>query len=58
MAEASQRSEALVRSRDVAAAEKLVRETDLIAHLASPERRSEWADQSRRLSRKGLRARV
>jgi hypothetical protein len=55
---AAQRSDALVRSRDFASAEKLVQETDLLAHLASPERRNEWAEHTARLSKKGLRARV
>ena len=36
VADAQQKSEALVRSRDLAGAEKLVHETDLIAELASP----------------------
>ena len=39
LAEAAQTAETLVRNRDLATAEKLVRETDLIARLASPERR-------------------
>jgi hypothetical protein len=47
-----------VRSRDLAAAEKLVHEADLIAPLAGPERRNEWLDHTNRLSRKGLRARL
>ena len=58
LAEAAQRAEALVRNRDLATAEKLVRETDLVAQLASPEQRSEWLDHTNRLGRKGLRARV
>ena len=58
LAEAAQRADTLVRSRDFASAEKLVQETDSLAHLASPERRSEWADHTARLSKKGLRIRV
>lgn len=58
LAEAAKKAETLVRNRDLATAEKLVHETDLIAQLASPERRNEWVDHTNRLSRKGLRARV
>lgn len=58
LTEAGQRAEALLKTRDLPAAEKLLQETDLIAQLASPERRSQWANHTHRLSRKGLRARV
>jgi eukaryotic-like serine/threonine-protein kinase len=58
LAEAAQRADTLVRSRDFAGAEKLVHETDLLAHLASPERRNEWAGHTARLNKKGLRTRV
>lgn len=58
LVEAAQKAETLVRSRDLAAAEKLVHEADLIAPLAGPERRNEWLDHTNRLSRKGLRARL
>jgi hypothetical protein len=58
LAEAAQKSEALVRSRELAAAESVVRETDRIADLASPQRKSEWRNHTGRLSRKGVRARV
>jgi tetratricopeptide (TPR) repeat protein len=58
LALAAKRSDALVRSRDNASAEKLVQEIDLLAHLASPERRNEWAEHIARLSKKGLRTRV
>jgi len=56
--DAVQRSETLVRSRDFLAAEILVHETDLIAQMASPERRNAWAEHTGRLSRKGLKTRV
>ncbi len=56
--EAVQRSEMLVRSRDLAAAETLVHETDLVAELASPRHKNEWLNHTSRLSRKGLRGRV
>jgi len=58
LAEAAQRAEMLVRSRDVPRAEELVRETEMVAALASPERQNEWAQHMGRLSRKGLRIRV
>jgi hypothetical protein len=58
LAEAAQRADALVRNRDLASAEKLVKETDLLAHLASPERRNEWASHVARFSKKGVRTRV
>ncbi len=41
LAEATQKSETLVRNRDTAAAEALVHQTDLIAELASPQRRNQ-----------------
>ena len=56
--EAVQRSGAMVRGRDVTAAEKLWQETDLVAVLAGPERQREWADHTGRLSRKGVRTHV
>ena len=56
--DAVQRSETLVRSREMSAAETLVHETDLIAPMASPERRNAWVEHTGRLSRKGLRTRV
>jgi len=58
VAEAVQRSEALVRNRDFAAAETLVDETELLAELASPRQRDEWHNHTSRLNRKGLRGRV
>jgi serine/threonine-protein kinase len=58
LAEAAQKADVLVKNRDLTTAERLVHETDLIAQLASPERRNEWIDHTNRLSRKGLRARV
>ena len=58
VSEALQRSETLVRGRDFPAAETLVHETDLIAQMASPERRNAWAEHTHRLSRKGLKTRV
>ena len=58
LAEAVQKSEALVRSRDLAAAEALVHETGLIAALASPRQKTEWLNHTNRLSKKGLRGRV
>ncbi len=58
VAEAVQRSEALVRSRDLAAAETLVHETDMVAELASPGQKNEWHNHTSRLSRKGLRGRL
>jgi hypothetical protein len=58
LADARQKTESLVKSRDLTAAQQLLNETDSIAELASPERRKEWATHTHRLSRKGLRARV
>jgi hypothetical protein len=58
LAEAVQKSEALIRSRDLSAAEALVHETDLIAALASPRQKNEWVNHTTRLSRKGLRGRI
>jgi len=58
LAEAAQRADTLVRNRNLADAEKLVRETDLLAHLASPERRNEWVNHVARFSKKGVRTRV
>jgi hypothetical protein len=58
VAEAVQRSEALVRNRDLAAAETLVHETDRLAELASPGQKNEWHNHTSRLSRKGLRGRL
>lgn len=58
VSDALQRSEALVRSRDFPAAETLVHETDVIAQIASEERRNAWAEHTGRLSRKGLKTRV
>lgn len=56
--QAAQKSETLVRNKDLSAAETLVRETDLIAELASPQRKAEWLNHTSRLSRKGLRGRA
>ena len=58
LAEATRRFEVLARNRDAAGMENLQQETDLLAFLASPERRSEWAEHSSRLSRKALRTRL
>jgi serine/threonine-protein kinase len=58
VAEAVQKSEALVRSRDLPAAEALVNQTSLIAALASPRQKTEWLNHTNRLSKKGLRGRV
>ena len=58
VAEAVQRSEALVRNRDLAAAETLVHETAQLAELASPGQKNEWLNHTSRLSRKGLRGRL
>jgi eukaryotic-like serine/threonine-protein kinase len=58
LAEAIRRFEVLARNRDAGGMEKLQQETDLLAFLASPERRSEWAEHSSRLSRKALRTRL
>jgi hypothetical protein len=58
LVEAVQKSETLVRSKDLAGAETLVREADRIADLASPQRKSEWRTHTGKLSRKGLRNRV
>ncbi len=58
MTEAAHRSETLMRSRDLAGAEKLVRDTDLIAELASPKQRIEWANHTSKLNKKGLRGRA
>ena len=55
LAQAAQKSEALLRNRDLAAAETLLRETESIAELASPQQKSEWLNHTTRLSRKGLR---
>ena len=58
VAEAAQKSEALVRSRDLAGAQKLVQDTELIAELASPQQRNEWTSHTSRLNKKGLRGRA
>jgi serine/threonine protein kinase len=58
LVEATQKSETLVRNKDLGAAESVVREADRIADLASPQRKSEWRTHTGRLSRKGLRNRV
>ena len=58
VAEAAQKSEALVRSRDLAGAQKLVQDTELIAELASPQQRNEWTNHTSRLNKKGLRGRA
>ena len=58
VAAAVHRSEMLVRNRDLAAAETLVHETDLVAEMASPEQKAEWHNHTSRLSRKGLRGRI
>ena len=58
LTEAARQVEILVRNRDTAATEKLLRETELVAPLASEERRKNWAGHAGRLSRKGLRTRV
>ncbi len=58
IADAVKRSEMLVRSRDLAAAEALVHETDGLAELASARQKNEWLNHTSRLSRKGLRGRV
>jgi hypothetical protein len=58
LVEAAQKSETLVRNKDLAAAETIVREADRIADLASPQRKSEWRTHTGKLSRKGLKNRV
>jgi len=58
VSEAVQKSEALVRSRDLSAAEALVQETGLIVALASPRQKTEWLNHTSRLSKKGLRGRI
>ncbi len=58
LAEAVQKSEMLVRNRDLAGAETLVHQTDLLAELASPEQKNQWLHHTGKLSKKGLRVRV
>jgi hypothetical protein len=58
LVEAAQKSETLVRNKDLAGAESIVREADRIADLASPQRKSEWRTHTGKLSRKGFRNRV
>ena len=58
LAEATARSESLVRNRDLAAAETLVHQVDSIAELASPQQQRAWLSHTGKLSRKGLRGRV
>jgi serine/threonine-protein kinase len=58
LVEAAQKSEALVRNKDLAGAESIVREADRIADLASPQRKSEWRTHTGKLGRKGFRNRV
>jgi serine/threonine-protein kinase len=58
LVEGVQRSETLVRNRDMAAAESLVNQIDLIAEFASPRQKTEWQNHTGRLSRKGLRSRT
>ena len=54
LAEAAQKSEMLVRNRDLAGAETLVNQIDFIAELASPQQKAEWNNHTGKLSRKGL----
>jgi serine/threonine-protein kinase len=58
LVEAVQKSETLMRNKDIAAAESILREADRIADLASPQRKSEWRTHTGKLSRKGFRNRV
>ena len=58
LSEAVQRSENLLRNRDLAGAETLVHQTDLLAELASPEQKNHWLHHTSKLSKKGVRVRV
>jgi tetratricopeptide (TPR) repeat protein len=49
-----QKSESLLRNRDMAGVEILVHQIDTIAELASPEQKAEWKNHTSRLNRKGL----
>ena len=54
LVDGTQKSESLLRNRDMAGAETLVHQIDSIAELASPEQKAEWKNHTSRLSRKGL----
>ena len=58
LSEAVQKSETMVRNRDLAGAETLVRQTDLVAELASPEQKNQWLHHTSKLSKKGIRIRA
>lgn len=57
LVEGAQRSETLMRSKNLAAAETLVNQIDLIAEFASPRQKTEWQNHTSKLSKKGLRVR-
>jgi serine/threonine-protein kinase len=52
--EGAHRSEMMVRSKDIAAAETLVNQIDLVAEFASPRQKAEWQNHISRLNKKGL----
>jgi hypothetical protein len=58
LVEGAHRSETLVRSKNLAAAETLINQIDLIAEFASPRQKTEWQNHTTKLSKKGLRIRA
>jgi hypothetical protein len=58
LVEGAHRSETLVRNKDMAAAETLVSQIDLIAEFASPRQKAEWRNHTSKLNKKGLRHRT